>query len=184
MCSRIIALTMPVIVTLTGWLASVSCADEATLGREDQLKAAYLFNFVKFVEWPAAAADQALVLCVIGGEGVHAALAAGIESKKVANRRVGLRSLDSADNLTDCNVLYIDAGAVQDNWQALLPVAIPILTVSDATWFTRSGGMIELFTENNRLRFNVNIDNANNAGLRISSSLLDLAAKVERGERQ
>lgn len=157
-------------------------AQQSAIQREDQLKAAYLFNFVKFVEWPAAVAAKPLTVCFFGGQSVHQALNVGIESKTVNNKPLYLRVLEpTSTTAAGCSVLYTDA-AMAGKWH--LPPSeesLPILTVSDAAQFTRNGGMIELFTESNRLRFKVNVDNAQKVGLRISSSLLQLAASVEKG---
>lgn len=153
-------------------------ADDA-ISREDQFKAAYLFNFLKFVDWPAGTASDVLTVCFVGASGVEATLATGLESKRAGARRLAIRRIEPNASLQGCNVLYIDANA--------LPMRSSLatqstLTVSDATDFAQRGGIIELFTENKRLRFDINIDNAQKAGLRISSSLLQLAAQVRRGE--
>lgn len=167
-----------VLASAAGTIAAVR-ADDASARREDQLKAAYLFNFVKFVEWPGASLPDFLTVCFAGGDGVHEALAAGIESKQVGTRQLSVRQLRGSDPVTNCNVLYIEAAV------RVPPHApeLPILTVSDAKAFAQNGGIIELFTDNNRLRFSINVDNAQRAGLRVSSSLLQLAASVEKDKK-
>ncbi len=157
--------------------ASTARADAATQ-REDQFKAAYVFNFVKFVEWPAAETRETLTICFVGGDGVYTELATGI-----ADKRVGTRSL-AAIQVTDtmpaphCEALYIEASKVASY---SLPAEWAVLTISDAADFTERGGMIGMFTENHRLRFVINLRNAEMAGLHISSDLLKLAAGVQRG---
>jgi len=173
-----------ILAALTGLAGAVGFspagfADEAATRREDQLKAAYLFNFVKFVEWPASVPTDVLTVCFVGGEGVHDALASGIDSKRVGPRRLAVRQVQESASATDCNVLYLDAAVVPEG-RVSSQDRLPILTVSDAKGFARSGGMIEVFTDSNRLRFRINIDNAQQAGLRISSSLLQLAASIEK----
>jgi hypothetical protein len=164
-------------------LAAVcACADEADVHREDQLKAAYLFNFVKFVEWPATRiADQALIVCFVGGSGVHDALASGIENKRVGERPLALRRLPDTESDAGCDVLYLESQATASPTFA---PKHPMLTISDAKAFASHGGIIELFAESNRLRFKINVDNAQRAGLRISSNLLQLAASVEKAGAQ
>lgn len=168
-----------VAVLATFAVATGNVRADAATQREDQFKAAYVFNFVKFVEWPAAAGDT-LTICFVGGNGVYAALTNGIASK-----RAGARSL-AAVQVTDtmpaprCEALYIEASKAANY---LLPADPAVLTISDAANFTARGGMIGLFTENHRLRFVVNVQNANQAGLHISSDLLKLAADVQRGPR-
>lgn len=171
------------IVTLVSIVAGdgvhAAAADDSA-ARENQLKAAYLFNFVKFVEWPAAAADDTLTVCFIGAQGVYDALATGIETKRVGTRRLAVRRLDKAASAPGCNVLYADSTVVDAAAVLADSAARPILTISDTREFARNGGIIGLFTDSNRLRFSINIANAQKAGLRISSNLLQLAASVER----
>ena len=144
--------------------------------REDQFKAAYLYNFMKFVEWPPSTASSMLTVCFRGADGVLDALSTGIESKRIGTHGIVARRLDEGASLEGCNVLYIDATAAPDH-----PPAMPaLLTVSDAASFVGDGGMIELFTQEQRLRFLINIQSAQHAGLKISSDLLKLAAGVKR----
>jgi hypothetical protein len=123
--------------------ASSACASE--ISREDQFKAAYLFNFLKFVEWPANVADDLLTVCFIGADGVHDTLAANIENKRAGTRRLAVRRLHSDNTLDGCNVLYIDANTGSNDPRAQIAREQPILTVSDAAGFARRGGMIELW---------------------------------------
>src|SRR5688572_10389597 len=81
--------------------------------REDQFKAAYLFNFVKFVEWPSSAAADSLTVCFLGGKGVHDALAIGIDAKRVGARKLIARQLvDRPATFESCEVLYADTASV------------------------------------------------------------------------
>ena len=164
-------------------LARVAAAEAESVppSREDQFKAAYLLNFVKFVEWPAATTQDAgqLTICLLGGEGIYRALASTIEGKRVGQRALAVRRISGSDTFAGCNAVYFDAAAqVLEHLESLHE--LPVLTVSDAGEFTSKHGMIGLFLENNRLRFNINVDNAQKCGLRIRSSLLQLAAAVER----
>jgi hypothetical protein len=151
--------------------------------REDQIKAGYLFNFAKFVEWPPSTPGDALTICFVGAEGIRQSLASSLADKRVGTRKVTARALRETEAPEGCNVLYVDAkfsAAVRTNLSSMQQPP-PMLTVSDAKDFTRDGGMIALYTENNRLRFIVNVDNALRAGLHISSNLLQLASSVEKG---
>lgn len=156
---------------------SIAHANHDSEQREEQFKAAYVFNFVKFVEWPPAAMSDTLTVCFLGGEGVYEALSANIEGKRVGARQLLARQLQPSATTDGCNALYVDA-AMAAGQPAV--VEQPVLTISDAERFVLHGGIIELFTENHRLRFLINVDNAHKAGLRISSDLLKLAAGVRR----
>jgi hypothetical protein len=149
-------------------LATVDAHADDVQRREDQFKAAYLFNFVKFVEWPASAPADSLTVCFLGGEGVHEALASGIDAKRVGARKLVARQLEPPATVDRCEVLYADAASVDPS----LAIGLPVLTVSDAPGFADNGGIIELFTDKHRLRFAINVAQAHK-----------LAARVQREER-
>ncbi|MEA3106098.1 MAG: hypothetical protein QOI88_703 [Gammaproteobacteria bacterium] len=144
----------------------------------DQFKAVYLFNFAKLTTWPTSAPADVLTMCFIGASGVRDQIAHDVAGKSIGTRRVAVRAVDPAQR-ADCNVLYIDAAATTDA-RAVSNMPSYALTVSDAHDFMRRGGMIELFAQGNRLRFNINLDTARLAGLKMSSSLLNLASNVEQ----
>ncbi|MGH8176102.1 MAG: YfiR family protein [Steroidobacter sp.] len=160
--------------------ASASIADDVAAKRENQLKAAYLFNFMKFVEWPASAASDTIEICFVGAQGVHDSLETTTADKRVGDRRVVVRTLIDGAQGEPCAVIYFDENASHTNSALLQSARATALTVSDARDFTRSGGVIRLFTDQNKLRFVVNVENAKRAGLRISSNLLKLASSVEQ----
>jgi hypothetical protein len=167
-------------------LAALACAISAQAGvpvsREDQFKAAYLFNFLKFVDWPASLPSDVITVCFMGADGVYDTLAPDIEDKRAAARRLALRRLEPNADPHGCHVLYIDAAVLAKSGARPVTAEQPILTISDAAGFTNSGGIIELFTVDNRLRFSIDVTHAQKIGLRISSNLLQLAAQVHRSE--
>jgi hypothetical protein len=163
-------------------MAPLARAQENTAVREDQMKAAYLFNFMKFVEWPALAPQQPLTMCLVGAAAVHEALGGIIAGKKVGEHAVLTRILptDGSPASAGCSLIYLDSH-IASSHQRGSRNAEPILTVSDASGFAREGGMIELYMENNRLRFIVNLFAAQGAGLHLSASLLQLATTIDNG---
>lgn len=148
--------------------------------RADELTAAYLFNFAKLVEWPPAALGDTLNVCFVGAGGVREAFARSVADKHVGARRIVVRAADDSVQRSDCGVLYFEASLAPAGSLSPAGAAWPTLTVSDAPSFVARGGMIELFSEGNRLRFNINLDSAQHAGLRISSNLLQLAVHVNK----
>jgi hypothetical protein len=162
--------------------SQTSIADEASARREDQLKAAYLLNFVKFVEWPDAAFGEPLRLCFLGAASVRDAMAAGIESQRVGTRALAVRAIEESDKTDGCSVLYFDENRAATVQLGVAEPRLALLTVSDAKAFARNGGIIELFTDHNHLRFIINVDNARRAGLRVSSDLLQLAAAIQQAK--
>jgi hypothetical protein len=157
--------------------SAASAGPEEAPSRLDQLMAGYVLNFTKFVEWPPSSRAEDLTICVAGNEGLYEALLPGATNASVGSRHVTVRKVEDAPSARGCHVLYIEP--VSPLRVAQLTTPAPILTVSDGSGFAHAGGTIELFTQQNRLRFIINLENARRAGLRISSNLLQLAASVE-----
>jgi hypothetical protein len=155
----------------------VCSAAELADDREAQMAAAYVFNFVKFVEWSRSASGEKLEICFVGAADIRDALANSTFDKKVGSRRIMVRQAHADQSLTGCQVIYI--GGEADN----IPTHQMALTIGESADFTREGGVIRLYTESNRLRFIVNVDNAKREGIQVSSNLLELASQVEGGAR-
>lgn len=147
----------------------------------DRLKAAFLYNFVKFTNWPDEAfanSDTPLKLCTFGAEGLHSALHR-IQGKKVKSRILTTRHPASAGELDECHLIFFGAA----EWPELEKIIKdmkhrPVLTVSEAPGFTRLGGIINLKTVNGKLQIGINVTGAEQAGLRFSSKLLRLSNVV------
>lgn len=175
---RLQSITLGVLLAVTS--AARAIAEDAP-SRLDQLMAGYVLNFTKFVEWPESSShSDELVICVAGNTGLYSALRSGAETVQVRTHRVTVREVTDAPAAAGCHVLYIEPASPLHLTQ--LGASAPVLTVSDGNGFAHSGGTIELFTQANRLRFIINLENARHAGLRISSNLLQLAASIEGGD--
>ena len=151
------------------------------LSREYLVKAAFLYNFAKFTEWPDAAfADPAapMRMCVLGRDPFGPALNA-IAGKPIAGRTVAISRLAGVDGITDCQVLFISRSE-RDHLDAIIDrlEGRPILTVADMPDFSRAKGIINLKLVAERIRFEINVAVAEHAGLSLSSKLLVLAEKV------
>ena len=161
-------------------------AQPSDVSRADQLTAAYLINFAKFVEWPATTTSTVLTMCIEGADGVRGALLSHSGEKLFGHRSLTLRAIRPGESADGCDVLFIDGHLTA---LAHLPAPAPgapprsMLTIGDQPEFAHHGGVIELFTQDNRLRFKVNVGNAKRAGLHISSSLLELASSVEKNSQ-
>jgi hypothetical protein len=149
---------------------------------EYAVKAAFLYNFAKFVEWPPekfASADAPLLICIVGENPFGGALAT-LSGKSVDRRPVEVRNIPTTTSLDPCHIVFLGR-AEQDSFKPLLAklARLPILTVSDIGDFTRSGGMIGLIEAEQRIRFSINLTAARRANLNLSSQLLKLATTVE-----
>jgi len=155
--------------------------------KEYQVKAAYLYGFGRFVEWPAtapAAAGDTFVVCVLGDDPFehwldNVAAGAVMKLKPVAIRRIA-RPEESAS----CHTLFISAS--EDVRIGRIIEALehrPVLTVSDAPGFAQRGGMIGFSSDGRRIRFTVNLTAAEDAGLMLNSELLRVAVTILRPPR-
>jgi uncharacterized protein DUF4154 len=160
-----------------GLVAEVSLSGQAVT--QPALKAAFLYNFAKFAEWPSdAASTNPLTLCVIDDDAVDDALSQLARGSVVNGRPVAVQHV-SHDHLRACHLAYF--GGTADRAIAMLDEikGAPVLTVSDGEQFARMGGVIGLFLEDGKMRFAVNADAAQRGGVRLSSRLLTLAKLVK-----
>ncbi len=150
---------------------------------EHQVKAAFLYNFANFVEWPDGAlgpAGSPLKVCVVGADPFGRALDDAFRDQVVQGRRVQITRGPTLAAVGRCHILFLSQSE-QGRWPALLKElgTAPTLTVGDAPPLVRQGGMVNFVIEAKRVRFEINRGAAEHAGLRISSKLLALARIVE-----
>jgi hypothetical protein len=164
------------LLLLAGMSLQVSRAEISAL----QVKSAYVFNFIKFVEWPARAfkTGDKLRLCVIGDDELLASLAS-VNGRKVGAYELQVMHADNSAVWKTCHVLYIG----EREQRRLVPVikslgTAPVLTISDIQGFAERGGAIGLLNRNGRMLFEVNLASTRKAGLRLSSQMLNLAANI------
>lgn len=155
---------------------SGSVTPEARQVGDGQVKAAFLFNLAKFVEWPAPA-GSALVIGIAGDNAFAEVVAQTVAGRSVNGRDIQTRRLASGDDPSGCGIVFIGAMRPRDEDDWLQRVRGPVLIVGESTRFLRSGGMVRLYVENQKVRFQVDQKNAEAAGLKLSSQLLTLAAR-------
>ena len=161
------------------FLLSVNTAAVADSATEYEVKAALVHNIAKFVEWPAAAGvKEVLRLCLLGADPFNAA-AEGLRAKPVGAKVWEVVPANARANLKECHVLFIAAAEVANLPRLLVGIkGSPVLTVGDTEGYAERGVMVNLFLNQNKVRFEINNDAAGRAGLRISSQLLKLARIV------
>lgn len=145
------------------------------------LQAAFLLNFARFTEWPPAPNRRQLVICVYGDDRLGDAVVRALRGQTIGGRALVLSRIGADSAVVHCQVLFV-AGAAITSGRPLLERAsrLPVLTVSDQVGFAAQSGIVELFVEDGRMRFAVNVDAAERARLNLSSRLLGLA-KIVRG---
>jgi hypothetical protein len=174
---------LPVRTALLAVLAVAAlsvCVDAA--GRqslERNVKAAYLYNFAKFVVWPEPASSNEFRICVVGDPAFAVAVDSIIKGENAAGRQLVRMEPESPEAARDCQILFIGSHAAQQGSALLAAVRrSPVLTVGDASDFLRQGGTIRFVTEDDRVRFDISPAAADLAGLKISSKLLRVARRL------
>jgi len=143
-----------------------------------QIKAAYLFNFTRFVEWPHDALRATFTIGVVGNKDMSEYLEAIVSGERVNNRPIRVRYYRNLNEVDDCNILFLstdDAGLIRNGITSLNRRSI--LTVSDAEDFLHWGGMVRFYTQENKVRIQINASSARAGDLQISSKLLNIATK-------
>jgi hypothetical protein len=148
------------------------------------VKAAYLYNFGRFVEWPAkvtAGSTEPFTICVLGKDPFGASLDATIAGEAIDGKSVLAKRILKPQEALNCRVLYIASSEEAQLKEILATLEkTSVLTVSDISQFTKHGGMIQFIDDANRVRFEVNLTVAERAGLTLSSQLLKVAVSVRR----
>jgi hypothetical protein len=169
---------LPAVVLIAMLIAMPGLARAAAdLTSDTQVKAAFLYNFAKFAEWPASA--RPLTMCIVGDTRVATELVKTVRDKRLDGRVLEVKGIGSDEPMLTCDVLFISASETRSAAAVLVTLrTLPILTVSDSPGFARTNGIIELVVESERMHFAINTDAATRAGIRLSSRLLRLARIV------
>lgn len=150
-------------------------------GTEYQIKAAYLLNFGKFVKWSTPPPGDSFSICVLGKDPFGIVLDATVRDEKIEGKQVVARRISQPQDSAGCQVVFVSRSE-EAQARKLLPALTKarVLTVSDMPNFLDRGGMIQFTFTGNRIRFEVNLDAAQDAELTLSSELLKVASAVRR----
>jgi hypothetical protein len=149
---------------------------------EYEVKAAFLYDFARFVDWPPAtvANDKSpFVLCVVGADPFGSSLDTSVKGQRIDQHEIAIRRMSRSDDLASCRIAFISRSESK-----YLPVilnglkASSTLLIGDAQDFARRGGGIQLYLEDNAVHFSINVDSVQRAHLAISSNVLALATIV------
>ncbi len=151
---------------------------------EYHVKAAFLYNFAKFVEWPPATfktRQDPIVICVLGASPFQKILEEAVNGKTVEGRKFAVHQIEDLEPKCDCQILFVpSSGRKRYRSMAGGLRGSGILTVGETPGFTEEGGVINFKLEGDRLRFEINVEAAERERLRISSKLLGLAEIVKK----
>jgi len=150
-----------------------------------QVKAVYLINFARFVEWPDKVGMQqdSFTICVFGSDPFGRTLDTTLAGEKIAGRSAIAKRISTPQDSVDCRILFVssaETGLLERMIEAVSKQGV--LTVSDMPQFVNRGGMIQFVTDEKRVRFEVNLTAAQRAGLTLSSELLKVATVVRTND--
>ncbi len=153
---------------------------------EQKIKAAYLYNFTKFISWPADDAET-FKLCLLGEDAVGRLLVP-LEKKTAMGLPIRLRRLQRPDQARDCHIVYLAGEETAWNMenialQGVLTISSgsQALTVSGEEGFAQQGGMIGFVVRKGRVRLQINLQALKNSGLKVSAKLLEVAEIIDGG---
>ena len=154
---------------------------------EYQVKAAYLYNFGRFVKWPpglAGGKGDSFAVCVLGRDPFGSILDSTLAGEALEGKPVVIRRIARPQDAADCRILFVSSTEENHLKEILAAIdQVGVLTVSDIPGFSRRGGMIQFVAEGDRVRFEINLASAESARLVLSSELLKVAAAVRRNAR-
>ncbi len=157
---------------------------QSPTAEEYQIKAAFLYNFAKFVEWPASSFhDEAapFQICVMGRDPFGEGLLNITREKTVNGRKFEVDTIADLEHARTCHILFVAASVKMPMQQIIEGLhGASVLTVSDTKGFAEQGGMINFVLQDDRVQFDVSLTAVGQAGLKISSKLLSVAKVVIR----
>jgi len=158
-------------------------APPAAAQSEDQIKAAFLFNFARYVEWPDSAfasGSDAVRICMVGSGDFAGVVSSTVSGKSVGDRSVEVDTPADLSAASGCHILYVGESFDGDPTAVATSVEpASVFTVADRAGFATSGGIANFIRTDNKVRFEINPGAAKKAGLKVSSRLLRLAKVVK-----
>ena len=179
--ARLIAVIM---MSLSLALGANAQALDSSDSSEYLIKAGFVYNFAKLVAWPATAfaqPDSPIVIGILGTDPFGTTIDRVVGDKKIDARGFVVKRLKWGADIKDCNILFVSSSETVHLDELIhLVKGMPILTIGETPGFARRGGIINFTLEDNKVRFEVNIEAAKHADLTISSRLLTLARIVQQ----
>jgi hypothetical protein len=153
---------------------------------EYQVKAAFLYNFAKFIQWPSEAFTETtspFTICVLGQDPFGAVLDEAVRGERIERRPLAIWRAEDPAATAGCHILFVSRSE-EGRYRELLALVNTrrVLTVSEAPRFIDDGGHVSFFREGNRIRFTLNADALEHSELQVSSKLMQVA-DVRRGVR-
>ena len=174
--------SLAVALIVWGVVASTNASGQQTKPSENQVKAAYIYNFGKFVKWPSSSSanhGSDFTICVLGEDSFGAVLQSTLAGESIGGRPVTVKRIPNPQYGTDCHILFLNSEQQSHLREILADLGqASVLTVSDMPDFSKIGGMIQFVRDGDRVRFEINRASAEDAGLTLTSDLLKVATAV------
>jgi hypothetical protein len=169
-------------IVVVSWLVGAAGGAAAAASLEYRVKAAFLYNFAKFIEWPPPAfsgPESPYSICVLGEDPFSDDLDVAVGENTVQGRRIVVRRFGDVKDAPGCHILFISSSERKKLPTILASLgAMPTLTVGEDEEFTRLGGGLRFFRLENKVRFEINLQATERARLKVSAKLLNLARVI------
>jgi hypothetical protein len=176
---RTVARIAATMATAFALLLSATPAGQAQKTSRDDVQAAYLYNFGKFVRWPQGIDRGPMLVCVAGRDPLGHAVGKLVDGEQINGRPVEERDLESPEGLGACSILFVGTGEHAQEVSFLAAAeGKPILTVGEGPDFLARGGMIQFLLVGDHVRFSVNLEAVTRHRIVLSSELLKVAVEV------
>lgn len=172
---------------LIGLLISLAALRAQTVS-EYQVKALFIYNFAKFIDWPPeafASVKEPITVCIAGQDPFGADIDQAVKGKTVNSRELSIKRIGKSDDVKGCQVLFV--GSLEKKRAKGLLTSLNganVLSVGESDGFPDMGGIIGFTMDGNKVRFDINLEAAEHAHLKISSKLLSLARSVKEPGKQ
>ena len=177
-----VVLLLVVSVGLFARIPSSAAGKSSSDGGEYEVKAAFLFHFAQFVEWPPETfkdANAPLTYCMVGEDPFRGVLDQILNGKTIGTRPVRVQHLKEIQKIRECQVLFIGGGDKKRRSEEMASAnGSAVLTIGETEHFIQEGGMIGFCMEDNKIRFEINLEATEVANLKVSSRLVALARRV------
>jgi hypothetical protein len=154
-------------------------ATAQTREQEANLKAVFIYNFTRYIDWDTSNIENDFVIGVIGSTAVTEPLSQIAKTNTVKNKKIIIRHFSSPDEITQCNILFISANSTFSLSSVLSKLNKGTLTITEEAGLAEQGAAFNFVVVNDKLKFEANVKSINAAGLKASSQLLKLAIIVD-----
>ena len=161
--------------------APAQMADD--ISREDQIKAVFIYNFTKYIQWPESDTSEVFIIGVLGNSNLVIPLRRIAQKRLVNNKKIQVIQFYNIEDVKNYHILFLSPG-IEEHFQVILQKirSKNILTIGNENNFTHLGGIINLIRVEGKIKFEMNLKALSRAGLAASSQLLKLAILVEENE--